>query len=100
MKAIVAIASGLLVTGLLASTASAAPISSMPSKTIYSEAPLVELVNGDHRACRSGPNGWHYHTRRGVRVACRPARPGFRYWTWRSEGNRSGWWHSRDRRWN
>lgn len=100
MKAIVAIASGLLATGLFASAANAAPIGSIPSNTISTDAPLVELVNGVHRSCGSGPIGWHYHTRRGARVACRPVRPGIRYWTWRSEGSRSGWWHSRERRWN
>ena len=100
MKIQIAIAGGLLATGILASAASAAPIGSIPRDTVTDDAPLVQPVNGVHRACGRGPNGWHYHTRRGVRVACRPARPGFRYWTWRSEGNRSGWWHSRERRWN
>ena len=100
MKIQIAIASGLLATGMFASAAAAVPMGSAARDSISPDASLVERVNGVHRACAAGPNGWHYHTRRGVRVACRPARPGLRYWIWRSEGGRSGWWHSRDRRWN
>jgi hypothetical protein len=100
MKIQTAIASGLLATGLFASAATAAPIGSIARDTISNDAPLVELVHNVHRACVLGQRGWHYHNRRGDRIECRPVRPGYRYWTWRSEGGRSGWWHSRERRWN
>ncbi len=99
MKIIATVAGGLLATGLFASAAGAAPLGNFSKDAAPSADPLVQLVHNVHRACSVGPNGWHFHTRRGVRVACRPVRPG-RYWTWRSEGGRNGWWHSRERRWH
>ena len=99
MKKTLLIAAGVLATGFAVSTASAAPLGSLTVTT--DTAPLVELVhNGNvHRACELGQRGWHYHNRLGDRFDCRPRRPGFRYWEWRTEGGRSGWWHSRERRW-
>lgn len=56
-------------------------------------------VHGRHNYCALGPGGWHRTPARGVRIACRPARPRGAFWIWRSEGPRHGWYHRRDRRW-
>jgi hypothetical protein len=102
MKKALLLAAGIIATGLIATTANAAPLGSLASNAATVDtAPGVILVhNGDHRSCELGRRGWHYNDRRGNRVECRPRRPGFRYWEWKSEGNRTGWYHSRDRRWN
>jgi len=59
--------------------------------------PIVEKVHFRHRSCQLGVGGWHYHVR-GDRRSCF-RRPGIRFWTWRCEGPRCDWYHSRDRRW-
>ena len=102
MKTSLLFVAGVLATGLISTTAGAAPLGTFAKNAITSDAPLIELVhNGNgHRACELGQRGWHYHNRRGDRIECRPVRPGYRYWVWRSEGGRSGWWHSNERRWH
>ena len=79
-----------------ATSAGAVPLAGTAAPSVEGS---IVLVHGDHRACERGANGWHRHNWRGVRLDCRPPRPGLRYWIWRSEGGRTGWWHSRDRRW-
>ena len=92
-------AAGLATAGLLAvSTASAAPLGGVAGGGAVADTSLVEKVHDFHRACVLGPRGWHYHSRLYGRVVCRPPIPG-RYWIWRSEGGRTGWWHPRERRW-
>lgn len=59
--------------------------------------PMAEQVHFRHSSCQLGEGGWHYHFR-GDRRSCF-RRPGIRYWTWRCEGPRCDWFHSRDRRW-
>ena len=49
-----------------ATAANAAPLSPVAPEATSG----VELVHGDHRSCRSGPAGWHRHTRGGDRVRC------------------------------
>jgi hypothetical protein len=49
--------------------------------------------------CVRDTTGWHYM--RGTRrVVCRPVKPKGAHWAWHTEGGRSGWWHSKNRRWN
>lgn len=79
-------------------TAMALPVGKVQVPSTAADS-LVEQVHGGHGACARGPAGWHYHTRRGVRVACNP-RPAGRYWGWQFRDGRYGWWHSRERRWN
>jgi hypothetical protein len=78
-------------------TAAAAPLNVAPPAT--DGAGLMLVHNGPHRGCELGPGGWHYINRFGDRIGCRPRRPLGFYWGWRTEGERSGWYHSRDRRW-
>jgi hypothetical protein len=80
MKKLLAVTAGLLTVGLFTPPASA--------------------HNGYHRSCELGERGWHYNTPRSGRVECRPRRPVGLYWSWREDGGRRGWYHSRDRRWN
>jgi hypothetical protein len=100
MKSILTAAALAAAAVLTAGTANAAPLGGLPVPV--SENGLVQKIhNGDvHRSCELGNRGWHYHSRYRGRIECRPPRPGFRYWTWRNEGGRQGWYHSRDRRWN
>lgn len=86
---------------LAASAASAAPLGAIGNTAVPADSGLVQQVHAGnvHRACELGQGGWHYHSRYRGRIDCRPARPGIRYWIWRSEGGRSDWYHSRDRRW-
>jgi hypothetical protein len=79
-------------------SASAAPFS--PSAPSVYGGDLQLVHNGAHRSCQRGPQGWHYIGRGGNRIECRPSRPSGVYWSWRTEGDRRGWYHSRDRRWN
>ncbi len=81
---------------LPAATAMALPVVK-PNSGVNENAPVLELVNGSHRACARGPAGWHYHVR-GERISCE-SRPSGRYWGWTVRDGRSDWWHSRDRRW-
>ncbi len=101
MKKSVLVAAGLLTAGLFAASAvSAAPLGGIAPGSSAVETDLVQKVHGSHRACESGPAGWHYHSRfRDRRIACRPTSPG-RLWIWRSEGGRVGWWHRNEKRWH
>jgi hypothetical protein len=99
--------STLSLAGFLSLSAMAAPALAVsaagPSGALansHADGLVVQIHNGSHRSCEVGPNGWHYVNRAGNRVACRPSRPSGLFWTWRSEGDRSGWYHRRDRRWN
>jgi hypothetical protein len=49
--------------------------------------------------CTRDDNGWRY-MRGDRRVDCRPGRPRGAFWTWRTDGGSSGWWHGRDNRWH
>lgn len=100
MKKALFLAAGMLASGLFATAANAAPLGNIAKDVVTTDIGLLQQVhNGQHSSCQFGTRGWHYNNRRGTRVECRPARPAFRYWVWRSEGGRSDWYHSRDRRW-
>jgi hypothetical protein len=98
MKSTLIIA-GLFVTGLMSSSAGAAPLGGIAAPaTPDSVVEQVQHVYG--YTCGYGPRGWYYRNRRGDIIACRPARPlGFGY-AWREFGGRSGWYHERHRRWH
>ena len=96
------IAAGLIAAGCFGTNSASAAsltVNGVSAPALDGGITLVHM-GGTHRACELGPNGWHRHNWRGVRIACRPARPGLRYWIWRKADGREGWWHSRDRRWN
>jgi hypothetical protein len=101
MKRIVLTAAALMSLGLMASTANAAPLGLAGDSKPAATDNLVDQVNHGGRNCALGQRGWHYHSR-GNRIECRPARPpgGVIFWTWRTEGSRTGWYHRRDRRWH
>ena len=102
MKKFIAVAAGLAVAGLVATAASAAPLGNMGTNAPSVDTGSVQLIHDGnrHRACELGQRGWHYHNGRGDRIDCRPRRPGLLYWTWRTEGGRSGWYHTREHRWH
>ncbi|MEQ1648561.1 MAG: hypothetical protein ABL898_08255 [Hyphomicrobiaceae bacterium] len=95
MKSAIAIA-GLALT-LTTGGALAAPVGLGSTPT--AETAVIQ-VHGVHWTCQSGPAGWHKSYRNGARVACRAPRPSGIWWTWRTDGGRSGWYHRRERRWN
>ena len=90
---------GALVMSAIATLAGVAQAATFaPSKGIPSlHDSLVTPVAG-FICSREGRN-WGY-MRGDRRVSCRPSRPSGSYWSWRNENGRSGWWHSRERRWN
>jgi hypothetical protein len=51
--------------------------------------------------CIRDDRGWHY-MRGERRTVCRPDRPraDVKFYGWRCEGPRCGWWHKRDKRWH
>ncbi len=49
--------------------------------------------------CTRDDRGWHY-MRGDRRIVCRPAHPSGRFWGWRCEGPRCGWWHRHEHRWH
>lgn len=51
--------------------------------------------------CIRDDRGWH-HMRGERRVTCRPAMPreGAKFWKWRCDGPRCGYWHRHENRWN
>ena len=100
MKKSLLIAAGLLASGLLVSTAGAAPLGGLGTSSPSTDSGLVQKVDGSHRACTRDSRGWHYHSRfRDRRISCRPRSPG-RLWMWHTEGGRSGWWHRNEKRWH
>lgn len=59
----------------------------------------ADVTQVARRDCLRDDRGWHY-MRGEHRVSCRPSRPPGREWGWHIEGDRSGWWHLREHRWN
>lgn len=57
---------------------------------------LVEKARSD---CKWVDNKWTYQ-RGDKRLVCRPDRPRGFGWKWHTEGNRFGWYHTRDKRWH
>ena len=102
MKTIVLTAAALMSLGLMASTANAAPLGLAGDSKPAAAENLVDHVRHGGPRCELGARGWHFHNRRGDRIECRPPRPpgSVIFWTWRTEGSRSGWYHRRDRRWH
>jgi hypothetical protein len=86
------IASALLASAGISTSASAAPVGLATGAT---PAPVVETIRAD---CSWINGGWFY--RNGTRfVVCRPDRPGNGY-SWRREGNRFGWYDGRRKSWH
>jgi hypothetical protein len=97
MKSTVLAAAALIALGL------AAPVQAAPggmAKDVGAAAPdaAIDLVRHGGPSCSLGQRGWHYHSRRGERIECSP-RPRGVFYSWRTEGNRSGWYHRGYRRW-
>jgi hypothetical protein len=77
---------------------SCAPVGAAP---LTNNAPQTETIATTVATfvCSRDDRGWHY-MRGSRRVTCRPAHPGGRFWAWRCEGPRCGWWHRNERRWH
>jgi hypothetical protein len=97
---------GLLIGPLLPSITSAAPFGELPRRVAGADpAGIIERVqsrpmhSGYTRVCNYGPRGWMLRNHRGQLIVCRPHRSTDFGWTWRDEGGRSGWYHSRDGIW-
>ena len=75
--------------------AMAAPMTSAPKSDDILVTGVATYV------CARDDRGWHY-MRGDRRTTCRPARPseGARFYGWRCEGPRCGWWHRNERRWH
>ena len=105
MKKSLIVAAGLMAAVLSApltvSSASAAPLGGISGGAAgVSQDGIVEQVQYAYtRVCTFGPRGWFVRNYRGEIISCRPRRPLGFGWGWREEGGRSGWYHSRDRRW-
>ncbi len=95
-----AIAAGALALGLVASAASAAPVSGARDNPAAGEG-IVEQAQGYRyrRDCVWVNGDWRYG-RPGAYVSCRPYRPIGPGWTWYSEGGRHGWYHQRRKTWH
>jgi hypothetical protein len=66
--------------------------------------PIVGHIQAELLArhnCIRDDRGWHY-MRGERRTVCRPDRPraDVKFYGWRCEGPRCGWWHKRDKRWH
>lgn len=89
---------------LLPSLASAAPVPGL-QRLAAVNLRIGEPVHGKPmhsgytRVCNYGPRGWMLRNHRGQLIVCRPYGSTDFGWTWREEGGRSGWYHSRDRVW-
>jgi hypothetical protein len=99
----IAKATAVLVT-LSSSLASAAPVVGLQRSAgvnLRIAEPVHErpMHSGYTRVCNYGPRGWMLRNHRGQIIACRPSHVNDLGWTWREEGGRSGWYHSRDRVW-
>ena len=67
---------------------------------IGSDANVQQIASWRYsNACAWNGSGWRVDAGNGRIVACRPNRPG-RNWNWHSEGNRHGWYDSRQRTWH
>jgi hypothetical protein len=80
-----------------AGTANAAAVNMAKDVGLNAPDTAVELVRHGGPTCELGRNGWHYHSRRGERIECNP-RPQGRFYGWRCEGPRCGWYHRGYRR--
>jgi hypothetical protein len=85
---------------VLASSANAAPLGGVIGGGVSDDSIVEKAQHAYGYVCSYGPRGWYSRTRRGELVSCRPRRPLGFGWSWYTEGGRSGWYHSRDRRWH
>jgi hypothetical protein len=99
-------AAGVLLVTLLPSSIIAAPLGGLSRRAeAGNPAGFVQLIHdrpmhsGYTRVCNFGPRGWMLRNHRGQLMACRAHRSDDFGWSWREEGGRSGWYHSRDRIW-
>jgi hypothetical protein len=90
---------------LLPSPSNAAGLGGLPRSAVADQLRSVDLIHerpmhsGHTRVCNYGPRGWMLRNHRGQLIVCQPHRSTDFGWTWREEGGRSGWYHSRDRIW-
>ena len=96
MKHIIAVCLAASAALAVATTAQASPLIGVSAAKPAIDNTLSSRVTF---RCTRDDDGWRY-MRGDRRVDCRPNRPRGAYWGWRSEGGRSGWWHSRNNRWH
>jgi hypothetical protein len=90
---------------LLPSPSTAVPLGGSTRSAVADQVRIVEPIHekpmhsGYTRVCNYGPRGWMLRNHRGQLIVCQPHRSTDFGWTWREEGGRSGWYHSRDRIW-
>lgn len=99
MKMIMAAAILGIGAAMSATSASAAPVGKMiGGKPSAATAKLIK-VHGVHKGCQLTHRGWHRSPRKGVYIACRPARPKGHFWSWRKKGSNWGWYNIQTKRW-
>jgi hypothetical protein len=77
-------------------------IASIPASALTVASPGVNhgtIVQQARRDCMWVDNKWTYQ-RGDKRLVCRPDRPDGKGWGWHREGNRFGWYQSREKRWH